>query len=407
MGIHVLILAEVAPGSIGGGESVIHGLLRGLTAIDRGEDTFTILCHPAFADQLRPLLGSGMKVASRPAPTLTVGNVLRRLFGPLRRPLGQLLRKLRGEQQQGLPVTVPVLDDFVLSLGADVIHFMVPQHYASAPLPTVFTVHDLQHEQLPWIFNDDHIRYRRMLYDAIALQCTAIVAISQFTAGEFRQHHPLPADKLCVIPWASYLDPHDTAALSQNDQRLLDLIPEEFILYPAFSYRHKNHTKLLEALSLLEQRHGLHIPLVCTGGRSEYWPQILEYHNRLSPQPELHDLAYVSKPLLYALYRKARYVVFPTLFEGAGLPLLEAIALKVPIVCSDIPPLREFGGDGPGYFEPDSVESMTAAMREFWLDAARRREAALRAQGNLTALTWEDCARKYLQVYRNAATSLQ
>jgi glycosyltransferase involved in cell wall biosynthesis len=406
MGLHVLILSEADLGSLGGGESVIHGLVRGLAALDRGDDRFTILCPPRMAEDLRPWLGAGMQVLSRPAAPASPGSLVRSALGPLRRPLGKLARAVLGQPDQAMPSAPPPLDPFVHALGADLLHFMMPLQYATGGVKTVFTVHDLQHEHLPEVFPPSQIAFRRKLYSAVAQQCQALVAISQFTALDFQQHHPHPPEKLFTVPWASYLEPAPThAALPPDEQTLLDSLPQDFILYPAFSYRHKNHRRLLETLSLLEREHHLRIPLVCTGGRSDEWPLIRAHHQSLTPQPALFDLGYTSRALLLALYRQARFVVFPTLFEGAGLPLLEAARLERPIACSDIPPFREFGGAGPAFFDPRQASSMAAVLRTFWTDAPARAQSVARTTAYQAThqLTWERCARSYLAIYRHTA----
>ncbi len=405
MGIHVLILAEIELGGMGGGESAIHGLVRGLAAQDLGGDRITILCPPSLAGDLRPLLAPGMSVISRPLPEKCLGDLLRRLLGPLRRPLGRIFRRFTGKQEQGLPEQVPLFDSFILSIGQDVTHFMVPQHYASDGKASVFTIHDLQHEHLPYIFGEAAIRYRRMLYDAVARECAAVVAISDFTSQDFQKHHPCPPGKLVTIPWAAYVSPESALMqLSGADQGRLSSLPTDFILYPAYSYEHKNHIRLLQALSLLEAREGVRIPLVCTGGRSPFWRKVLSSRLALKPCPEMLDLRYVSRALLHELFRKARFVVFPSLFEGAGLPLLEAASMACPIACSDIPPFREFGGAGPCFFDPENPGEMASVIFRLWCDPDERTRSARESAGASANLSWERCGRSYLDIYRKVAS---
>ncbi|MDX2149178.1 MAG: glycosyltransferase family 1 protein [Bryobacteraceae bacterium] len=404
MAIHALILMESELGSLGGGESVTHGLVRGLAAIDRGSDRISLLCPPRLAQDLLTSAGDAVRIITRPAPPPNPGSLLRAALGPLRRPAGKLVRRVLQKPEVGLPDAPPPLDPFILSLQADVIHFFMPLQYATGGPPAVFTVQDLQHEHLPGIFTESHMRYRRALFDAVR-RCEALVAISNFTAADFQRHHPVPPEKLFTIPYASYVEPAAAdGTLSAEEAARLASLPPAFIFYPALSYRHKNHIALLDALSRIERDSGVRIPLVCTGGRSDHWQNVLARHATLTPQPALIDLGFTSRPVLLALYRRTRFVVFPTLFEGAGLPLLEAIRLQAPIACSDIPPFREFGGDGPAFFDPHDVASMARVIHSFWEDnSARARTVELTSAHRSAALTWETCARRYLAVYRFAA----
>lgn len=403
MGIHILILAEAELGGFGGGESVILGLVRGLAAIDRGDDRVSILCTPSLGRQLQALMVPGMQVINRPRARPSAGGVLRQILGPLRTPLGRIVRRLAGSQDQGLPSVLPPIDEFVRSLRADVIHFLVPFYASTDGLPSVFTLYDLQHEHLPEIFTESMIRYRRMLNDAVVKECSEVAAISEFAADDFKKHHACQPEKLTVIPLAAYVSSDEPLPVPDAEDAVrLDALPADFILYPAFSYEHKNHIGLLNALSLLERKHNLRLPLVCTGGRSDYWQRVRRHQRALVPSPLMLDLRYVSRPMLRAVYQKARFVVFPSLFEGAGLPLLEAASLKVPIACSDIPPFREFGGDGPAFLNPSSAESICSVIKEFWLDEEARRVSAGLTAAHCSGLSWERCAHSYLQLYRRA-----
>lgn len=396
----VLLLGEVENGGIGGGESVIVGLVRGLAAISDGRDIFTVLCGRSLADQLRPFEGPSIQIITRPKPQPTTRGRLRAMFGPLRKPLGRWWRALRGTQPQGLPRTLPQADAFLRSIDCDVTHFLVPLHFCAGTTRPVFTIHDLQHEHLPEIFGLEQIRYRRMLYEGVREECRAVIAISSFTADDFQKHHPVPARHLYRIPWAPYVDETPAAASASAD--IPASLPPRFILYPAYSYAHKNHRRLLEALSLLAGR-GMQVPLVCTGGRSDEWTRILDHHRTLHPVPALHHLGYVAPGLLKALYERAVMVVFPTLFEGAGLPLIEAGRLGKAVACSDIPPFREFAASAPAYFDPLSPAAMADAIAALWTSEEQRQSAGHALRQQTHTLNWADTAAAHLAVYRHVA----
>lgn len=399
--MRVLILFEIEAGGLGGGESVLIGLVRGLAALEAEGDHYTILCPPGFAVELKPWLGGHIEVVSRPSSSPTLMQQLKKTLGRWRRPVGRLMRRLMGKKGQGLPTRTPQLDPFIQSLPHDVLHFMMPLQYAGGSPRAVFTIHDLQHEHLPGIFGEVQIAYRRMLYEDIRRDCAAIVAISHFTAQDFQKHHPCESARLYTVPWAAYADEAAQSGLSGEEQRVLSALPTEFMLYPAYSYRHKNHRHLLTALSIAAKEQAL--PLICTGGRSEEWPLIEAHWKALKPQPAMQHLGRVSRSLLSELFRRARFVVFPTLFEGAGLPLLEAARAGKAIACSDIPPFREFGGAGPAYFNPEDPAEMAAVLLHLWHDPAERERSARESAAVSVGLSWEKCARSYRAIYRKVS----
>lgn len=396
--MRVLILFEIEAGGLGGGESVLIGLVRGLAALEAEGDHYTILCPPGFAVELKPWLGRHIEVVSRPRASPTLVQKLKTKLGRLRRPLGRLMRRIIGRKDQGLPMQTPQLDSFIQSLHHDVLHFMMPLQYAGGSSRAVFTVHDLQHEHLPCIFGEGQIAYRRMLYEDIRRDCAAIVAISRFTAQDFQKHHPCDPAQLYTVPWAAYADEAGQIGLSDEEKRVLSDLPPEFMLYPAYSYRHKNHRHLLSALSLATKEQTM--PLICTGGRSDEWRLIEAHWKTLQPLPAMQHLGRVGRSLLSELFRRARFVVFPTLFEGAGLPLLEAARAGKAIACSDIPPFREFGGAGPAYFNPEDPADMAAVLIRLWRDPAERERSARESAVVSAGLSWEKCARSYRAIYR-------
>jgi len=123
----------------------------------------------------------------------------------------------------------------------------------------------------------------------------------------------------------------------------------------------------------------------------------------LDPSGRLHDLGYVEAAELRALLRACRLLVYPTLFEGGGLPVLEGWAFDTPVVCSDIPSLREKGGDAALYFDPGSATDVGETIHEAWTDSALRETLLERGRERRDLFTWARTARAYHALYRKAA----
>jgi glycosyltransferase involved in cell wall biosynthesis len=174
----------------------------------------------------------------------------------------------------------------------------------------------------------------------------------------------------------------------------VESLPQKFVLYPAVTYSHKNHLNLIRALSYLNQHKATDIGLVLTGAKNEYWKVIEREIKAVADSLSVRHLGYVSENLLANLYDKAALIVFPSFFEGVGLPLLEAISIGKRVCCSDIPAFREFGGDYPRYFDPNDVISIATAIHEVLGSTEMPKKAPHQS-------TWRSVALAHRAIYRS------
>jgi glycosyltransferase involved in cell wall biosynthesis len=160
---------------------------------------------------------------------------------------------------------------------------------------------------------------------------------------------------------------------------------------------------LLRALALLKQRYDLRIPLVCSGGENAFLPKIQREVRRLRLEDQVTFTGFVSSLEVRGLYQLAHMLVFPTKFEGWGMPLFEAFFSGLPAACSDISPLAEQAGDAALLFNPDQPTEMADAMARLWRDDALRARMIERGRGRVAPFTWERTARIFRAHYRRIA----
>ena len=146
-------------------------------------------------------------------------------------------------------------------------------------------------------------------------------------------------------------------------------LPERFLFYPGQTWPHKNHEGLLEALALIRERHGETPPLVCSGHRNELQPKLERRAEELGLQDAVRFVGFVEPLRLRCLYQLATAVLFPSRFEGWGMPVTEAFSLGVPVACSNTTSLPEVAGDAALLFDPESAEEMAEAAWSLWTDA--------------------------------------
>jgi glycosyltransferase involved in cell wall biosynthesis len=235
--------------------------------------------------------------------------------------------------------------------------------------PSVLTFHDMQERFYPGFFTEKELAERFFHYDWSLRMADAVITISDFTrdmvtnlTGVSRSHcHVVPhvADEL-----PEPLRPANLPAGLGNER--------SFVFYPANFWRHKNHERLLEAFARDELR-GSRVELVCTGsrlGREDAWDAHIA---RLGLQGRVHHLGKVSRREISWLFRHARAMVFPSLFEGFGIPLLEAMTCGCPIVCGANTSQADVAGKAALYFSADDPGAIAQAVRRIDEDHDLRR----------------------------------
>jgi glycosyltransferase involved in cell wall biosynthesis len=170
------------------------------------------------------------------------------------------------------------------------------------------------------------------------------------------------------------------------------------------SFPHKNHIRLLEALAILRDRHNLIVPLVGTGRiYKPHWPYIMEKAARFKLLDQVHLFGQVTEEELNAMFALARFMVFPSLFEGLGLPVLEAQQLGVPVLSSTASCIPEVAGDGALYFDPEDPEGIAAAIHRVYEEPELLPSLVERGAANLQRFSWPAAAATFAACYRSAA----
>ena len=242
--------------------------------------------------------------------------------------------------------------------------------------PAATTVLDLQHELLPEFFSRAELAYRRAVYGATIRRSRLVLTISEHARATLIERCALAPERVRAIHLA--VD-HDRFTPDPT------LARKPFLLYPANRWPHKNHARLFAAFALV-QRERPELRLVLTGSG----------HER-QPAPNSVDVrGRVSADELVRLYRTAAALVFPSLYEGFGMPLLEAMATGCPVASSNAGALPEVAGAAAALFDPTSAEAIAAGI----LDALARADT-LTARGleRARGFTWDACARAHDAVY--------
>ncbi len=348
-------LLTLSPGDMGGSETYARQLARALARV--GTNEYVVLV-PARA-----------KDAAEGLPAVEVKDPPVGKRGPLR----FLTTALQARRTKGVGDQLSTLD---------AVHYPLTVPSPRVKVPTIVTLHDVQHRDLPEFFGPARRSFRRLAYDRAARSAAAVVVTSEFVRERARDVLDLDPARIHVVPLA--ID--HTVFRTALEER------EPIILYPARGWPHKNHARLFKAFaSLRETRPQLR--LILTGAGLD----------RLEPLPEgVESLGEVPASQLASLYRRAACLVYPSLYEGFGIPPLEAMACGCPVAASNAGAIPEVCGDAAVLFDPTDLEAMAAAMLEA---DTRRDELTSLGLERAAQFTWDATARRHDEVYREAVSA--
>jgi glycosyltransferase involved in cell wall biosynthesis len=303
-----------------------------------------------------------------------------------------------GEQMKGA----------IFAEGPDFLHYPLTTIFPlDLDIPCVLSMMDIQHIYHPEFFSKDELRLREKTYRCSALKARRIVAISQYTKKCLVKHYRVTSDNVDVIyPWCShkYYDPCPQEEC-QAVRRLFHL-PDDYAIYPAGTWPHKNHDRLLRAIAILKKR-GVEIPLVLTGVRDKAEASVMAKVRKLALDELVYKLGYVERQWMRPLISAAKILVFPSLFEGFGIPILEAMAAGTPVACADNTSIPEVGGDAVAYFNESNTEAMAQAIGSLWVDRAFRNECVRRGRARSKEFVADKGISRLLAVYEKMASSVR
>ena len=271
--------------------------------------------------------------------------------------------------------------------GVDLVHAL-GNTAALAPggPPLVLTIHDLIWRAHPETHSGLLARGLSVLVPRAARRASAIVTPSRATAADVERYLDVPAERIHVVPSGPGAE-HPVATAETELRERLGLGDGPLVLCPAPRRPHKNVARLVAATA------GLGAIVVVPGYAS------IEQAG-LERAPHARFLGWVDGPDMEGLYRAATLLAFPSLAEGFGLPVLEAMRRGLPVACSNTTSLPEVAGDAALTFDPERPDAIAAAIRRLLADADLRDDLRRRGRERAARFTWEATAQTMLESYR-------
>ena len=260
----------------------------------------------------------------------------------------------------------------------------------------MLTFHDMQERFYPQFFTAAQLEERFFHYDWSLRMADAVVAVSDFTRRCCIEIVGISPRKIRTIHHAP-----DELPLPQTPAGWDAAGWDNFLFYPANFWDHKNHRRLLAALAQL-RADGLAVRCVFTGtllGRGEEWRQLVA---ETGTADLVRHLGRRPRAELSWLYARARALAFPSLMEGFGIPLIEAMHSGCPVACSNLTSLPEIAQQAALYFDPTSEADIARALASLWTDDALRTALAARGRTRAADFTAERLVRAHVEVFELA-----
>jgi glycosyltransferase involved in cell wall biosynthesis len=396
--LRVVVDARILTGLSGGVESTLIGLAEGVSRLDDGPEEYLFLAYDVENEWLRPHLSGNSRVLLVPWLDVSATKTIRRELGARLPGLASAWRT-RPDFMRATSGP-PASDGTIERAGANVMHFTWQAGFLTG-VPSIYHPHDLQHVHLPQFFTSAQLRWRERWYKMLADQASLVAVASTWTKVDVEQHLHLPPEKVAVVPLAPPTAEYEVPSETEAAETALRLkLPDDYILYPAQTWPHKNHIGLLEALADLRYRAGVVVPLVGSGHQNEFFSEIDRRARELGIVDQVTWTGFVTQRDLQVLYRRARAVVIPTRFEAASGPLWEAFQAGVAAACSNVTSLPEQAGNAALIFDPDDRDAMASAILRLWSEPDLRNMLIDRGRERIRPLTWDRTARTFRAYYR-------
>jgi glycosyltransferase involved in cell wall biosynthesis len=363
IGVNALYLI---PGGVGGTEIYLRFLLQALAQVDCTNQYFVFTNRETGSD-LVPRTRNFRQVAQRVQAT---SRPARMLWEQIMLPLAVARGGIDVLFNPGFTAPVP----------------------CGCPMVTVF--HDLQHKRHPEFFQPTDLFFWRVFLFAAAHRSSRLLAVSEQTRADLQAVYRLPAERIAVVNHG--VDPEFFRL-----KRKIESPP--YLLCVSTLHPHKNLDRLLEVFAGF-RRGRPELRLVCAGMRGFHAEALEERRKALGLGGAVDFTGWIPRKQLYQLYAGASAFLYPSTFEGFGMPVLEALAAGIPTACSRIQPIAGITGDAALLFDPENTADVESAVSRIVSDVELRARLSLSGPARAAGFSWEAAARRTLELLEAAAT---
>ncbi len=276
--------------------------------------------------------------------------------------------------------------------------FFSPAHYLPrvCPVPTVVTIHDLSYLYFPEDFLKKDLYQLKNWTQSSISKATKVIAVSKTTKKDIEKAYGASQDKVIVV-YNGYEKIHTSA----EGKLRVNLSRNPYILYVGTLQPRKNVTFLIEAFSKIKSSYP-DMKLVIAGKKGWLYEKIFEKVEDLGLDDEIYFTDFITDNQLIFLYKNAFCLVLPSLYEGFGIPILEAMSFRCPVVSSFTAALPEIGGDAALYFDPKNQADLIEKIRLIKENEKMRKDLVKKGLARIKEFSWESCGEKTLEIIKSA-----
>ncbi|MFN4006160.1 MAG: glycosyltransferase family 4 protein [Chitinophagaceae bacterium] len=287
----------------------------------------------------------------------------------------------------------------------------IPLGIHNTSIKSVVTMHDIIHERYPEQYNPIDVRIYRRKFKYACKHANRVIAISEQTKNDLITWYKVPEEKIAVCYQSC--NPAFSNTITTNDKLRIQQkyqLPPQFYLYVGSIIERKNLLTICKALTQIKNN----IPLVVIGKGDGYEKKVQQFVQEhqltqrvifLSHTAAAKDIDFVTAKDFPAIYKQALCMIYPSIFEGFGIPVLEALTAGIPVITSNISCLPEAGGDAAIYVNPFEVSDMVQAMEAVANNATLRTEAITKGYLHAQKFTPHACAAEVMKVYQQTMCS--
>ncbi|MBI5071276.1 glycosyltransferase family 4 protein [Candidatus Falkowbacteria bacterium] len=268
------------------------------------------------------------------------------------------------------------------------------------PNRVVTTCHDVAFLRLPEAYDWLALKYHKFAIKFAIRHAAKIISVSEFTKNELIEFFKISPERIVVVPNGYDSERYKVIEDKEVVAKVLEKykITEPYILYAGRMEEKKNTAALIKAFKILKKNHQENLKLVLVGQRGFGFQKVAKAIADNDLQNDVIMPGWVGKQDLPHLMNGAAAFVFPSLYEGFGIPVLEAMACGTPVVASGIPALREVAGEAAYLVDPYSPENMAEGINRVLTDDHLREDLKIRGLDRARQFSWERCARETWKV---------
>jgi len=281
-------------------------------------------------------------------------------------------------------------------LQCDLLHFpiqvMVPYDVKT---PSIVSCMDIQHEYLPQFFTAKQLLARRMTYKPSLFRARHTITISDFVKDSLHEKYRMDHERMTTVHLCVN---EELFSLEKSNELSLRNLPDKYLYYPAATWPHKNHERLLCAFSSVVKQFP-DISLVLSGIAVQKESHMGKLISKFNLNGKIHMLGYLKYEEIPLIYQNAYALIFPSLYEGFGIPIIEAMQSDCPVICSKGTSLPEIAGQAALYFDPLDVDDIASAVMAILKNPEKRADLIGKGKKNALKFSGNKLARETVAIY--------